>query len=346
MWDLCTRISPKMLSAAASYNLEWTSRMDFPEDTAIMRHRSPIAFPGAIAVLMSILAVLVSTPVHGLVSLVEGNKPLRNVDDSPWPGLLAVFDDVSRVLYTVGPTTEQTAFYQGDTTVLERVLRAFAAVKIEERVVILLPGRGEGFPWSKKDSFYDWRLEANRGNPWIQVPEKDRELILPTHPTLTVFVGGPIDLDKLRIPTGITLVGIDTLRARYRQGLLNRNNHVRGAAAWRIAQLDPYGDESAALVERLPPKEKARNAVKMALAEFQARREDPPQVRAKYEEEVRRIRHFIFAWRYPWFEAGLRLVVVLAAVLLCVTIVTARARRSRQLREPNSEADGLPAGSE
>ena len=104
-----------------------------------MQHRSPTAFLRMYTILVSVLALVASTPVHGLVSLMEGNKPLRNVDDSPWPGLLAVLNDVSRVLYAVGPTTEQTAFYQGDTTALERVLRAFSAVKIEERVVILLP---------------------------------------------------------------------------------------------------------------------------------------------------------------------------------------------------------------
>ncbi len=250
------------------------------------------------AALVCVLAVLAatSTPCLGLVVLMEGNQPVSHFNDAAWPGLLAVVNDPSRVLFAEGPVTQQTAFYQGNTTALGRILQAFAAVQMEKRVVILRPGRGDGWLSSGKASSYDWRLKVNQGN-WASVPEELSKLVPQALPTITVFVGGGIDLERLRIPEGITLVGVDELRERYRQGLLSREKYVRQVAVHQLAEVDPYGKQSAAAVERLLTDEKLRKSAERALAVFQERAADPPDVRAKYENDERRIREFIFAWR-------------------------------------------------
>jgi len=118
-------------------------------------------------VLACVLAVLapIPTPCLGVVELMDGNQPVRDFNDAAWPGLVAVVNDPSRVLFASGPTTEQTAFYQGDTAALERILRAFAAVEIEERVVILRPGRGVGWPWTDKAPTRRKRSEFGREGP-------------------------------------------------------------------------------------------------------------------------------------------------------------------------------------
>ncbi len=287
------------------------------------------------AVLASVLAVLAATPTPclGLVETMEGNQPVSHFNDAAWPGLLAVVNDPSRVLFA-SADTKQTAFYQGDTTALARVLRAFAAVDMKERVVILRPGRGDGWLWRAKASSYDWRVEVRHGNWRLPLAEKERERIRQSHPTLTVFVGGGVDLERLSIPEGITLVGVDTLRERCRQGLLSREKYVRQVAVHQLAGVDPYGKESVAAVERLLTDEKSRKFAERALAVFQERAADPPDVRAKYENDERRIREFIFAWRYGWLKVAVAVAVVAAATLLVATVVVGRARRARKAEVP------------
>ncbi len=110
-------------------------------------------------------------------------------------------------------------------------------------------------------------------------------------------------------------------------------------------EVDPYGAKSAAAVAELLRDEEVQSAAERALAEFKKRADDSPEVRARRKAEVRRIRQFVFAWRYPWLEPALRLAVVLVSVLVCVTFVVARRRRSRGPRGSKGEAKGLAAGS-
>ena len=243
------------------------------------------------AALVCVLAVFVhtSTPCVDLVELMEGNQPLSHFDDAQWPGLRAVVNDASRVLFTEGPVTQQSAFYQGDTTALERILRAFAAAEIEERVVVLLPGRGGGFPLMDKSSFYDWRLDMDRGEWRVPTSDEILKLIRHPHPILTVYVGGAVDLKRLRIPDGVVLRAVDTLLERYRQGLLSRDSYARRVSAHGLSELDPYGEESANAVKRLL-QESGRNSVEKVFATFEDRAADPPDVRAKYENDELRIR--------------------------------------------------------
>ncbi len=57
-------------------------------------------------------------------------------------------------------------------------------------------------------------------------------------------------------------------------------------------------------------------------------------MRAKYENDERRIREFIFAWQYGWLKGAVGIAVVAAATFLAVTIVVGRARRARRAEVP------------
>ena len=67
---------------------------------------------------------------------------------------------------------------------------------------------------------------------------------------------------------------------------------------------------------------------------FQERAADPPAMRAKYQDEERRIREFIFAWRYGWLNGAVALVVGVAATLLVATVIAGRGRRARRTEVP------------
>ncbi len=127
---------------------------------------------------------------------------------------------------------------------------------------------------------------------------------------------------------------MDELGERCRQGLLSREKYVRQVAVHQLAEVDPYGKECVAAVERLLTDEKLRKSAERALAVFQERAADPPDVRANYENDERRIREFIFAWRYGWLKGAVGIAVVAAAALLVATIVVGRARRARKAEVP------------
>ncbi len=67
---------------------------------------------------------------------------------------------------------------------------------------------------------------------------------------------------------------------------------------------------------------------------FQERAADPPDVRAKYQDDERRIREFIFAWQYGWLKGAVGIAVVAAATLLVATVVVGRARRAHKAEVP------------
>jgi len=284
-----------------------------------------------------VLAVVASTPAHGLRFSQEGNEPVSPANYADWPGLADVVNDESRVLLT-GGTGIQEAFYRGDPAALARTLRAFAATAVEERTVILRPGRGKFSKPRMGSAFYDWKLSLVRGRARELFKQQDAELVWDEYPTLTVYTGGDVDLETLRIPKGITqLVGTHELRERYLRGIRSPNVQVRRYSLHLLAEADPYGAKSAAAVAGLSTDEAVRSAVENALAELKTRADDPADVQLRHKAEVRRIRQFVFDWRYPWLKVTLGLLLVVATVLLAVTLSAVWARRRRR-REPRREA--------
>ena len=298
--------------------------------------RIPPATASRLAVLLT--CVLIATPLRALMESQEGNAPLSPANYTDWPGLAAVVNDASRVFH-VWVNGNEEDFYRGDTAALTRALSAFAATEIDERVVILRPGRGELSESVLGSKHYDWRLGMIGGLARSLHDEQDAELIWSRHPTLTIYVGGGVDLDELRIPARITrVIGVDDLRERYLQGVRSSSARVRSYAVDLVAEVDPYGAKTAATIATLANDDGARSAVERALAELESRANDAAEVRSRHRADTRRIRRFIFAWRYPWVNPALWTGSAVAVALLAFTLV-AVAKRKRRRREALRGAD-------
>jgi hypothetical protein len=140
---------------------------------------------------MKILAIaaaaLLILPATALALSVEslGNAPVMKRPD--WPeGLLEVVNLNSRV-YSLwqGEAMIPTFFYQGDIRDLNEAIRKFAAVKADERQLILLPGRGKTHSFAHKPIDFAWRLHLPTGR----------------HAVMTAYVNaekprGPLDRKK------------------------------------------------------------------------------------------------------------------------------------------------------
>jgi hypothetical protein len=124
---------------------------------------------------VSAAVLLFAIPATALALSFEsfGNAPLGKRPG--WPeGLLDVVNMDSRVYSLWGGLAEiPTFYYQGEVRALNEAIRKFAAVKLPERKLVLLPGRGKTHSFAGKPIDFDWRLH------W-PVPGE--------HPVLTAYV--------------------------------------------------------------------------------------------------------------------------------------------------------------
>jgi hypothetical protein len=138
-------------------------------------------------ILFSAAVVLIAVPATALALSFEsvGNAPLARKPG--WAeGVAEVVNLYSRV-YAVwhGLAETPTFYYQGDAGTLNEAIGKLAAVKAEERRLILLPGRGKTHSFDGKPIDFDWRLDLPSGG----------------QPVLTVYVNAeksrsPLDRKK------------------------------------------------------------------------------------------------------------------------------------------------------
>jgi hypothetical protein len=165
----------------------------------------------------AVMAVFLAVPTTALAfSLVEetvGNAPMVKRPD--WhEGILDIVNLPTRVHATrsVGDLVnivEENFFYQGDARALSEALRKFAAVKTDDRQLILLPGRGKLRSRMVKTVEFDWQLQVHNGD--------SKEVTGSRHAVLTVFVsmvrpqGRP---DRIRIERLIGELGKESFEKR------------------------------------------------------------------------------------------------------------------------------------
>jgi HEAT repeat protein len=138
-------------------------------------------------VIIATTAALLVLPATALALSFEslGNAPLAKKPG--WTeGLLDVVNLNSRV-YSLwqGEAMIPTFFYQGDIRALNEAIKKFAAIKADERQLILLPGRGKTHSFDRKPIDFDWRLHLPTGR----------------HAVMTAYVNaeiprGPLDRKK------------------------------------------------------------------------------------------------------------------------------------------------------
>lgn len=175
---------------------------------------------GWASLLMFGLALAVPTPVEALIEGGEGNQPLR---DPGWPeGAAAVFNTEQRVAYWVGPPFGGGHWHaecRGTTEQFNELLKAFAQIKTERRVLVVHDGFGRSFwlnpnddPKQRQQARIDWMFEVWQPDVWKQhqrMPARYRppggaDGKLPA-PQIDVYVGGSIDWSHVEVPQGITV---------------------------------------------------------------------------------------------------------------------------------------------
>lgn len=180
-----------------------------------------------------------------------GNKPLNDANFKAWPGIMPVVNHPSRVYHRWVNGNEH-CYFQGDTTTLNEVLQKFAATPEKVHEIVLRPGPAtvSSFDQTKTMNF-NWNLHLVGGIASFMSKKDQGGLIWNKHPILTVYVGGAIQLDKIKIPQGINLLQLADLEQRYSQGLTSTDTTVRGWSTGQLARLDPYSKPSLEAIAKL-----------------------------------------------------------------------------------------------
>ena len=233
-----------------------------------------------------------------------GNAPLQgNFPDWYMP----VINHHSRVYYN-DINGNQHFYYRGDTEVLNDVLKKFPKIKADAREVILLPGPGITSSFDKMDVPHDWNFHITGGLLGGMAMSKEFYNVWDNYPTIRIFVGGNISLEKIKIPKGVTLRELADLRKRYLKGLQSDDRDARGYAALFLAEEDSYNSENLALIapllddhvlsyiEEMPHNEDKwlQNMATSALKKIrQAIAEDKPAAAEKRREMLAKISQFV-----------------------------------------------------
>jgi hypothetical protein len=180
-----------------------------------------------------------------------GNEPLNVANFKEWPEVMPVVNHPSRVYHQWVNGNEQ-CYYQGDVAALNDTLRKFAEVKTQARDVVLRPGPGQASSFDGKRKVpFSWHLQMYGGISKYVLGLEEGKKVWSDHPVLTVYTGGAIDLSKIEIPKGVTLLSVTEVKKRTREGLKSKDKTVRGWGAGVLASLDAYDAESREAVTAL-----------------------------------------------------------------------------------------------
>jgi len=180
-----------------------------------------------------------------------GNEPLGDASYTGWKGLIDVINDPARVYYSWVNGNEN-FYFAGDTEKLNAALKKFAATDVEVKEVVLRPAPGDTTSFGGDKQFkFQWHLQIFGGIAAHLTTRDQGDQVWNKHPRLTVYVGGDIDLAKLDVPKGVTLVAIDELSARARKGIDSKDKTVRGWSAGVIAHHDSFSAENLKAIETL-----------------------------------------------------------------------------------------------
>jgi hypothetical protein len=143
-------------------------------------------------------------------------------------------------------------YFAGDTAKLNEALKKYAASGVEVKEVVLRPAPAKTTTFDRSKEFaYNWHLQIFGGIAAHLTTREFGDQVWNKHPRMTVYVGGEIDLAKMEVPKGVTIVSVDELSARARKGIGSKDQNVRGWCAGVMADLDPHSAENQAAIEKL-----------------------------------------------------------------------------------------------
>lgn len=197
-----------------------------------------------------------------------GNEPLGTANYAEWPGIDTLVNDPARV-YHFWVNGNEAFHYRGDAAALNDFLKRFAAGG-GVREVVLRPAPGSTKSFHGEEVAFDWKLQLVGGIAGHLATRDQGEKIWRTNPVVDVHVGDAIKLDELRLPPGVTVVGLKEVKGRVRDALDSEDMTVRGWGCGQLAELDRFDEENAAVIASMlkDPEEWVRLNAAGALASF------------------------------------------------------------------------------
>ena len=203
--------------------------------------------------LTAILLACAMTPSRSLALGTEefGDTELSAANYTDWPGLFELASDKTRV-YSNWVNGHETFYFKGNTDQLNEALKKFAAIKIDKHEVLIRPGPGKAHSFnSERILDCNWNVEVYGGiSKHVALKEKGTSF-WSVDPVLTIWIGGDIDLAKIKIPEGVTVVGVNEKAARAREGLDSKDQTVRGWGSSVLPEMNPYDPQNVTAVEKL-----------------------------------------------------------------------------------------------
>ena len=180
-----------------------------------------------------------------------GNEPLAEGNYSDWKGIMPIVNDKSRV-YSWWVNGNEHFFYKGTTKELNTALANFAKIEVEKHEVILRPGPGVAHTFERKEVPHNWELHINGGISKHVLTLDKGDQVWSKDPVLTIYTGGDIDLAKIEIPKGVTVIDIPSLSKRIAAGMTaSKDKTVRGWGCGQLAELDHFSDENMKAIAKM-----------------------------------------------------------------------------------------------
>lgn len=180
-----------------------------------------------------------------------GDEELSAANYTEWPGLFELASDKTRV-YSNWVNGHENFYFKGSTDQLNEALKKFAAIKIDKHEVLIRPGPGKAHSFnSERILDCNWNVEVYGGISKHVVELEKGDHFWSSVPTMMIWIGGDIDLAKIKIPEGVKVVGVNEKAARAREGLDSKDQTVRGWGSSVLADMNPYDRRNVAAVEKL-----------------------------------------------------------------------------------------------
>ncbi len=231
-----------------------------------------IIFKIAVPLVSLTLICGITEEVSGLGYETIGNKPVSdNSDNKEWSkGVVDVVNLECRV-YSRWVNGNENFYFSGDTNAFNDALRKFANIQDEVKELILRPGPGEFKTFHGDRIVCDWKLQVPGGFYLSDARQEKGTNVYVKYATMTLYVGkGNVELEKVQIPTGVTVIELKDLIERYISGLKNDDWHYRQYACSLLGDMAPYAEEAILpLIEMLEDKSHyVRWGAASALGEF------------------------------------------------------------------------------
>lgn len=197
---------------------------------------------------ISLLMLVLPVAAWGAGEEHLGNDPVSGQDYETPEGLLVALNNRNRV-YRRWVNGNEKFFYRGDTIALNAFLEDFSKIKSDRLEVVLRPGPAETTTFDQETKIkYDWQLHIVGGIAAHMSKSDLGSHVWPTHPIVSVYTGGRIQLSNMEVPKNVKLLQLSDLRDRYAKSLKSTNQNVRGWTCGEIAKLDRYDAKAMTLI--------------------------------------------------------------------------------------------------